>query len=258
VKPAAALVACVVLSGCATPGARPVDALPPGYLSTDALDRLAAGAGPPPALDSTSRAAFERVLPGSDRWWLAIVHAETRPPEAAQHFDCVLGARLADGTRPALTRAMNRLLVDAAALGDRLGREGRRDRPVAVLTGLEPCQRTTDQLRRSNGWPATAAIVGAAWGELFAGLAPDRADGARRIGREIGFSRAVCRMNWPADVEAGHDIGRALYADASATAGFAEGIETARAELQAARALGLTNPGCAAERRALGITPGAG
>ena len=35
-----------------------------------------------------------------------IAHAELRPPEAAQHFDCILGTRLADKPRPALTRLM--------------------------------------------------------------------------------------------------------------------------------------------------------
>ena len=34
---------------------------------------------------------------------------------ALQHFDCALGTRLNERERPALTRLMNRLLVDADA-----------------------------------------------------------------------------------------------------------------------------------------------
>lgn len=229
---------------------------PTGHLADAELDALARTASPPPLEDPT-QARFD-VLPGSDRWWLAIVHAELRPPEAAQHFDCVLNARLAAEPRPALTRLMESLLVDAAALSERVGRQGHRPRPFAAIPGLEPCQRTTDAIRDGSSWPATAAIAGAAYGELFAALAPDRAAAARRIGREIGISRAACRMNWDADVAAGRGLGEALYRRAAATPTFAIDLEAARAEVAAPRAEGLANPGCAAERRALGIRPDAG
>ena len=97
----------------------------------------------------------------------------------------------------------------------------------------------------------TPRRVTEAYGELFATLAPDRAVEVRRIGREIGLSRAVCRMNWTADVTDGAETGARLYAAAAATTDFAADLEAARAELAAARAEGLTHPGCAAERRAL-------
>jgi acid phosphatase (class A) len=94
-------------------------------------------------------------------------------------------------------------------------------------------------------------VAGAAYGELYADLAPDQAAPLRRRGFEIGFSRAVCRMNWTADVHDGVDIGRAVYEQAAATPAFAADLEAARTEMAGARAEGLTNPGCAAERRAL-------
>lgn len=95
------------------------------------------------------------------------------------------------------------------------------------------------------------AVAGAAYGELFAALAPDQAEAARRRGLDIGLSRALCRVNWHADVSDGVRIGRTVHQQAAATPAFTADLEAARAEVAAARAEGLTNPGCAAERRAL-------
>ena len=255
---AVALAACALLGGCvaASGGALGQQEPASGYLAAATLDELAATATPPP-LEDPAQARFDAVLPGSDRWWLAIVHAELRPPEAAQHFDCALNTRLAAAPRPALTRLMNRLLIDVSSLSERVARQGHRPRPIAAVPGLEPCQRTTEAIRAGSSWPATGALAGAAYGELFAALAPDRATQARATGREIGISRAVCRMNWGADVAAGGTLGRAVYVRASAAPDFAVDLAAARVEVAAARAEGLTNAGCAAERRALGIRPGA-
>ena len=76
-------------------------------------------------------------------------------------------------------------------------------------------------------------------------------DGARRMGREIAWSRAVCRVNRASDIEAGIGEGIRLFTRASAQPGFDADLEAARAEVAAARTEGLTHPSCAAERRAL-------
>lgn len=194
------------------------------------------------------------VSPGTDRWWLATAHAELRAPEAAQHFDCLLETRLNQHPRPALTRIMSRLLADADALVQAmvpLTPVPAPKRPVALIEGLEPCQRLTPEARSASAWPAGGAVVAAAYGELFAELAPDRAEGARRMGREIAWSRAVCRVNRASDVEAGIGEGARLFARASAQPEFQAEMEAARAEVAAARVEGLTQPSCAAERRAL-------
>ena len=269
-KPAAALAACLLMGGCAAAGG-PVALLSPlsGYVPAEQIAGLAAHAIP--ALSSPSAndlVSAHAVPPGSDRWWLATVHAELRPPEAAQHFDCLLNTRLTGKPRPALTRVMNRLLADTDALVQAmipLTPVPAPKRPVALIEGLEPCQRLTPEARSASAWPAGGAIVAAAYGELFAALAPDRADGARRTAREIAWSRAVCRINWASDVEAGMGQGVALFAHAAAQPEFQAELEAARAEVAAARAEGLTHPSCAAERRALrqwsapaAVTPDAG
>lgn len=243
---AAALAACALLGACATGGGpAPVEA-PQGYLDETAIRSLAAAA-PTPAPFSPSD--LLPVEPGTDRWWMATAHAQLAAPDGAQHFDCVLGARFAQNPRPALTRLMNRLLIDADGLTRLLAERSPRPRPIKAIEGLEPCQRVNDAMRDGSSWPAGGAVAGAAYGEMFAALAPDRAAEARRIGREIGVSRVVCRMNWAADVADGAVLGQRLFA-AEASPAFAADLEAARAEVAAARAEGLTNPGCAAERRA--------
>lgn len=243
---AAALAACGLLAACAT-GSGPTPAeTAQGYLDEAAIRSLAdATAAPAP----WSPSDLPAVEPGTDRWWMATAHAQLAAPDGAQHFDCVLGARFAQKPRPALTRLMNRLLVDADSLTRLLAERSPRPRPIKAIEGLEPCQRFNDAMRDGPSWPAGAAVAGAAYGEMLAALAPDRADDARRIGREIGLSRAICRMNWPADVADGAVLGQRLFA-AETSPAFAADLEAARAEVVAARAEGLTNPGCAAERRA--------
>ncbi|MDY6923550.1 MAG: PA-phosphatase [Pseudomonadota bacterium] len=245
----------LLTAACAGGPAPRADAPVDGYLTPDSVAAMASGAQPRPDANDPAASQALRALEDTDRWWLAIAHAELRPPEAAQHFDCVLGTRLAAKPRPALTRIMNRLLADSAALGARLAAANPRPRPIAVDRARRACQRITDADRASGSWPATGAVAGAAYGELFAALAPNRAAAARAMGREIGVSRAVCALNWPSDVEDGLRLGQALYARANASPGFQPDLEAARFELAAARAEGLTSPACAAERRAL--RPGA-
>ena len=255
IREAAVLAAGLLLSACLT-GRGPTPTEPVrGYLDVATVEAIARGfVAPPPAPTTWPGDVRPEQGPGSDRWWLATAHAELRPPGAAQHFDCVLGTRLAATPRPALTRLMTRLLVDSDALTRRMADLHPRRRPIAVDRDLQPCQRLDAGARDTPSWPAGGAVVAAAYGEMFAALAPDRAEEARRQGQAIGWSRAVCRMNWREDVDAGGRAGRQVYVEATRSSDFAADLEAARAEVVAARAEGLTNPACAAERRALGRT----
>ena len=254
-KPAAAIAACAVVAACASAAGPSLAPTPDGYLGEAGIARLATTL---PIPISDGRAPSPPVEPGTDRWWLAIAHAELRPPEAAQHFDCALGTRLAARPRPALQRLMTRLLADADALTrEAATARGPVARPIAVDPELQPCQRVTPEVRNSPSWPAGGAVVGTLYGEAFAALAPDRAEQVRRIGREIGVSRVVCRMNGPRDVWTGELGGRELFDLVSDAPEFRADLEAARAEVATARAESVTSPSCAAERRALGLRPDA-
>ena len=251
IRGAALAAAGLVLGACATGGPPPTATPPAVFLDDAALDGLAARFSPTPAPLVWSAGELANFGPGSDRWWLATAQAELRPPHAAQHFDCVLGTRLAQKPRPALTRLMTRLLADSNRATRLLAERHPRPRPIAVDPDLQPCQRIDAATRDSPSWPAGGAVAGAAYGELFARLAPDQATASRERGSDLGFSRVVCRMNWLGDFRDGVQIGRAIYAQAASAPDFAAELEAARTEVAAARAEGLANPGCAAERRAL-------
>jgi acid phosphatase (class A) len=256
-RSAAPLIGAVWLAGCATTTLGPPEVVP-GYLQPEQLGNLAA-AVPAPAKPGSSVQAQDvalserlRTLEDTDRWWMATAHAEVRPPEAAQHFDCLLGTRLAAKPRPALNRLMGRLLADSERLTVDLVARHPRLRPLANDPTRRPCQRLNEATRRSpSSYPAAGAVAGAAYGALFADLAPDRAGAARQMGREIGLSRAICATNWPSDVQAGAALGQALYEAAASQPEFATDLAAARLEVAAARAEGVTNPSCASERLAL-------
>lgn len=252
IRRAAVAAVAALLAGCAAAGgaAGPATA-PGGYLSPAALEALTVAPAADPDLDGL--AGLPPVAPGSDRWWMATAHAELRPPWAPQHFDCVLHTRLADRPRPALARVMGRLTADVIALARQRPSTGgvAGVRPFEATLGLEPCERLPATGRTNGASPATGAVLAGAYGEMFAALVPEAAGEVRRTAREIGWSRAVCRMNWPAEVEAGLDTGARLFAAAAAQPDFAPELERARVEVAAARAEGLSSAACAAERRAL-------
>lgn len=250
---AAALAACAFLAACATGGGPLPSPAVRGYLTEAGISRAVEAAANPTLVEP----GLHPAEPGGDRWWLAIAHAELRPPEAAQHFDCALGTRLTQKRRPALERLMSRLLADAEAFTREATRHhGHEPRPIARNPRLQPCQRVTPALRDSPSWPSGGAVVGTLYGEAVAAAAPDRATQARWIGAALGASRVVCRMNSARDVEAGERGAALLYPMIAATPDFRADLEAARAEIATARAEGLINPSCAAERRALGPMPG--
>lgn len=259
-RPFAALGAASALlfvAGCA--GAlKPVVTTPTeGFLAEAAVTRLADAVGPPPVVgslqDRADKAASARyvALEDSDRWLLATSHAELRPPLALQHFDCALGVRLGSAETPALDRLMGRIFHDANSVAERVKALAARPRPIGDDPNRHACQVVDSAARNSASYPSGSAAVGVAYGEAFAALEPDRAEAVRRIGHQIGVSRLICAMHYPTDVAVGEDIGRAVVAEAIRTPAFQADVAAARAELEAARRSGLTNPGCAAERAAL-------
>ncbi|WAC60366.1 PA-phosphatase [Brevundimonas sp. SL130] len=259
----AATLVLTLSTGCA-PAARPSPspifiAVDQGYLAPDALVRLAGAIPSTPvtgsAQDLTDHAASAGfvALEDSDRWLLATAHAELRPPLALQHFDCALGVRLGSAETPALDRMAARAFHDARAAAALAGARGQRARPVAEDPARRACQTLTPEARRSSAYPSTAAVVGTVYAEALARISPQQAGPARRIGHEIGVSRLVCAMDYPSDVAAGEALGRAVMAEIAATPAFQAEVVAARAEIEAARATGRTNPGCAAERAALAV-----
>lgn len=228
-----------------------------GYLDAAAQERLIAAVPAPPApgsaadLDDKARSARMTALENADRWLLATAHAELRPPLALQHFNCALDVRLEAGAQPRLSRLMQRLFHDAETAAEAAKARAFRARPVGDDPARPSCQRLDDASRRSPSYPSGGSVVAVVYGEALAALDPERAAEVRRVAQAIGQSRLVCAMHYPSDVAAGEDLGRAVFAAASARPGFVADLAAARRELDAARARAVRAPGCASEALAL-------
>ena len=236
-------------------------AAPTPYLDEQTLLTLARAVPAPPPEGSTE-ASLDladsqrwRAVEDSDRWRLAQTHAEVRPALGMQHFDCPLNTRLAEEPPPALVRLLGRSLRDASIASNAAKAVGFRPRPIADDPDRRACIRVDDDLRSSPSHPSGHATVGALWGRIMAEVAPDQADALTRIGDEIGVSRTVCGLHYPSDVAAGQALGAALFEAMRDTPAYQADLAAARVEVAQARTLDRLNPGCAAERIALGQTP---
>jgi acid phosphatase (class A) len=265
---AGAITAALLAGGCSVNASFPAPSrveapaqTPQPYLAPDTLASLVSAVPPPVTAGSSEATADQREslrwtgLEDSDRWRLAQTHAEVRPALAVQHFDCPLNTRLADDPPPALVRLLGRSLRDASVVSNAAKAVGFRPRPVADDPARRACIRVDDDLRSSASHPSGHATVGALWGRIMAEVAPDQAEALIRIGDEIGVSRVVCALHYPSDVAAGQALGEALFAAVRATPDYQADLAAARVEVAQARTFGRLNPGCAAERIALGQTP---
>lgn len=230
-----------------------------GYLSAEQIEALALTV-PAPSAEGSAAEAADRALSeryrgyeNGDRWLLATAHAELSPRVATQHFDCALGVRFASTPTPHLTAIFDRLLKDANGAAEAAKAHAFRPRPVGVNPGRPACTTMSAAGRASASYPSGSATVGAAYGEAVAALDPAHAAAAREIGHQIGISRLVCGVHYPADVAAAEPLGRAVFVEAAATPEFRADLQAAKVELAAVRATGLTNPGCIAEAAALAL-----
>lgn len=250
------LLATLAVSACATAAAPPAKT-PQGYLGRTAAEAFAAQVAPPPAPGSAADLAdaqavrAAQVPQASPRTLVAQADAELDPESALALFDCTLGAELEASKPPALTRMFTRELIDAAdAWTAAKARFAFRWKPDAALK-LDPCTDQPANAAPVSAYPAAHAVTAELWSRTLAEAAPDRKAELAARARTIGESRVVCALQYPSDVEAGEQLGAALYEAIRATPDFQADLEAARAEVAAARAAGRVNPGCLAEKAAL-------
>jgi acid phosphatase (class A) len=83
---------------------------------------------------------------------------------------------------------------------------------------------------------------------------PDRAPAVRERAYQFGQSRAICRVHYQSDVDAGRAVGAAVMPVLRANAEYRADVEAARAEAHKARARALAQGvgrDCETEARAL-------
>lgn len=102
------------------------------------------------------------------------------------------------------------------------------------------------------GYPSGHASIGWATALVLAELAPGRTDALLARGHAFGDSRAICRVHYRSDIEAGRLVGAATVARLHADPVFNAQLAEARREIAAARARGATPPShCDADMKAL-------
>jgi acid phosphatase (class A) len=146
--------------------------------------------------------------------------------ETPHAFAAATGRDLA--ALPATKHLLDEVEDDVEAVTDTAKRYFHRPRPYTVDPSLPHCGNGKGSER---SYPSGHA--GFAWSMawVLADLMPDRAPAIFARAEEFGYSREICAVHYPSDVEAGHVLGvlaaRALLADPR----LAGDIAAARAEL---------------------------
>ena len=230
----------------------------PGYLPTSSLPDSLALLPPPPEAGS---AAYQRDMeaskamtgaPDSLRWQRAMSDADLHFPHGARVFACASGVTPDPETTPVLYRLLQRSLLDVGLSTYRAKNHYRRVRPF-VLHGNASCSPGDEAMLRGDGsYPSGHAAVGWGWALLMTEIDPGNADAILKRGHDFGQSRMVCNVHWQSDVEAGRLVAAAAVARLHADPVFLADLQTAKAELAAAREAGHAAPAdCAAEGESL-------
>lgn len=223
---------------------------PRGYLPAQAIGAEAYLAPPPARGSARDLGDLEvysatRALEGSPRWRQAQSDANAESPAAPKAFDCALGTSLDVAMQPILIR----MLLRASTDGDNLSRSAKakyaRPRPFLVKDG-PICIAREQWLIDQGAYPSGHAATGWTWGLILSELAPDRAEALMSRARSFGESRVICGVHYVSDIEAGRDVAAATLARLHSDPVFKADLETARAELAAARASTPAPASCAA------------
>ena len=223
---------------------------PRGYLPAQAIGAEAYLAPPPARGSARDLGDLEvysatRALEGSDRWRQAQSDANAESPAAPKAFDCALGTSLDIAKQPILIR----MLLRASTDGDNLSRSAKhryaRPRPFLVKEG-PICIAREQWLIDQGAYPSGHAATGWTWGLILSELAPDRGEALMSRPRSFGESRVVCGVHYVSDIEAGRDVSAATLARLHSDPVFKADLDTARAELAAARASTPAPTSCAA------------
>ncbi len=240
-----ALAGALVLAACTTaqtapaPGA-PVHTPPPVVHPTTPERNPAVQVDPglflppPPAPGSALEAAERAILAGP---WSAERRQQALEDNAIDPFaafDSVLGARFTAQNFPATLAVLDRAGRAAGYAGDPVKFIHRRPRPFLTDDTITPCIPNDERLRASFSYPSGHAALGFAWALVLAELVPSQADALIERGRDFSWSRVVCGVHYPSDVEAGRTVAAAAIARLHADGDFREMLDAARAEMAAA------------------------
>ncbi|UPT62167.1 MAG: phosphatase PAP2 family protein [Hyphomonadaceae bacterium JAD_PAG50586_4] len=146
-------------------------------------------------------------------------------------FDSVLGETFTSANFPATTALLTRAGRAAGYAGEPVKFRDQRPRPFVTDSSIIPCIPDEPALRASFSYPSGHAALGFAWALVLAELVPTRADAIIERGRDFTWSRVVCGVHYPSDVEAGRTVAAAAIARLHADPDFQRERAAAREEL---------------------------
>ena len=189
---------------------------------------------PPPQAGGALELAERAVVRGpwtAERRQQAL---EDNAIDAFAAFDSVLGANFTRANFPATYAVLDRAGRAAGFAGDPVKFVYRRPRPFVSDSAITPCIPDDERLRASFSYPSGHAALGFGWALVLAELLPSRADAIIERGRDFSWSRVVCGVHYPSDVDAGRVIAAAAIARIHADPDFQREFAAARAELAVA------------------------
>jgi acid phosphatase (class A) len=233
-----ALAAALALAACAT--AEPTPAPPPVVHPTTPERNPAVQVDatvfvpPPPQAGGALELAERAIVRGP---WTPERRAQALEDNAIDPFaafDSVLGANFTRANFPATFTVLDRSGRAAGFAGDPVKFVHRRPRPFVSDSSITPCIPDDERLRASFSYPSGHAALGFAWALVLTELIPSHADAIIDRGRDFTWSRVVCGVHYPSDVEAGRTVAAAAIARLHADPDFQREFAAARTELAAA------------------------
>jgi acid phosphatase (class A) len=224
--------------------------LPPGYLpgylprgaAPNSLTLLPAPPAPGSAAQARDDAAAKAAVAasGGRRWAQAIEDADLHFPEVAETFSCAVGVRITEADTPRLYGLLRRTLVDVGLSTYPTKMKYQRARPFMSDGGSTCTPSEEAALRKDGSYPSGHSAVGWGWALILVEAAPERADAILARGRAFGQSRIACNVHWLSDVEEGRVMASATVARLHDEAAFEADLTAAKAEIDSARAKGLS------------------
>jgi len=188
---------------------------------------------PPPAANGALEVAEREIVRGP---WSEARRAQALEDNAIDPFaafDSVLGPEFNGAALPATTAVLARAGRAAGYAGDPAKFQHQRPRPFLRDNAITPCIPNDERLRASFSYPSGHGALGFGWALVLAELIPSRADAIIERGRDFGWSRVVCGVHYPSDIDAGRTVAAAAIARLHADSEFQREMDAARAELAA-------------------------
>lgn len=225
------IAAVLALAACATSEPAPVATAqtPPAAISA-AVDTTVF-VPPPPAANGALEAAELAVVRGP---WTDARRAQALEDNAVDPFaafDAVLGDAFNGASLPATTTLLARVARASGLAGEPAKALYRRPRPFLADSAITTCIPADDRLRASFSYPSGHGALGFGWALVLAELIPSRGDAIIERGRDFGWSRVVCGLHYPSDIDAARVVAAAVVARLHTDSQFQQEMEAARAEL---------------------------